>query len=131
MTFFSSSRGRTLALAVTCLLAACNDEDTCGAASLQLEVTPSTACLDLTATAGTSAGSYLIVGTNNCADPLIVQSPETHDGGASATFPAGAAVSIQLYDGEVFNQDAAVKTWQRTAGLGAETIIIKMTKAPC
>lgn len=124
------SRGRLLLLFAVLSLGGCSDDD-CGTSSLQLEVTPSQACLQLSATAGASSGSYQIVGTNNCADALVVHYPGTHDGGANETFPAGAQISIPLNDSEVINQDAAVKTWARNAVLGSETIMITMTKTPC
>jgi hypothetical protein len=130
MNVFTSSRGRRLTFAVLCSLGGC-DSDTCGAESLQLELTPSPACLQLSATVDTRAGYYKIVGTNTCAEPLVVHSPGTHDGGPNATFPAGGEVLIELSDSEVFNQSASVKTWQRNAVLGNETIVITMTKMPC
>ncbi len=98
---------------------------------LRLEVTPAQACLQLSATAGPSSGSYQIVGMNNCADPLVVDYSGTHDGGANMTFPAGSQIAIPLNDGEVFNQEAAVKTWERNAMLGTEALMITMTKTPC
>jgi len=66
------------------------------------EVTPAQACLKLTANAGATAGSYQIVGTNNCAEELVVHYPGTHDGAANTTFAPGATISIALDDSEVF-----------------------------
>jgi hypothetical protein len=117
---------------VLVLLGGCSDEgegEDCGASSLQLEVTPVQACLQLTATE--TAGAYQITGTNNCAEPLVVHYNGTHDGGANETFAAGAQISISLNDSEVFNQDTAIKTWTRNAVLGSEILVITMTKAPC
>ena len=126
------SPARWLCLVALFTLVGCDDNDNdCGTSSLQLELMPSPPCLQLSATADAQAGSYHIVGTNNCADPLVVHSPGTHDGGPNETFPAGAQISIPLNDSEVFNQDTAMKTWQRNAVLGNETIVITMTKAPC
>lgn len=132
MTLLIQSTVRLVALAALWSAAGCSDSDEdCGTSALQLELTPAPACLQLTATADTHAGSYKIVGTNNCTEPLVVHNPGTHDGGPNETFPAGAAVSIPLTDSEVFNQGTATKTWQRNAVLGNETIVITMTKAPC
>lgn len=130
MTLLTQSTVRLIALAAMVWGAGCSDED-CTTSSLQLELTPAPACLQLSATADTHAGSYKIVGTNNCTEPLVVHYPGTHDGGPNETFPAGAAVSIPLSDSEVINQDTASKTWQRNAVLGNETIVITMTKPPC
>jgi len=130
MKILSPWLGRLLILVALLSVGGCSDDD-CGTSSLGLEVTPSQACLQLSATAGTNSGSYQIVGTNNCADPLVVDYPGTHDGGANDTFPAGAQISIPLNDSEVVNQDTAVKTWERNAVLGSETIMITMTKTPC
>src|SRR5687768_4652185 len=123
-------RGRWVSLAALWSLGGCADDD-CRTSSLRLELTPVQPCLQLSAITDTQPGSYQIVGTNNCADPLVVHSPGTHDGGANYTFSAGSRVSIPLNDSEVFNQDTTVKTWQRNAVLGSETILITMTKAPC
>lgn len=130
MNVVTSSRERLLVLVALCSLAGCED-DTCSTQSLQLEISPAPACLQLSAASGTSPGSYQIVGTNACSEPLVVHSPATHDGGANETFPAGAQVVIPLDDSEVFNQDTAVKTWMRNAVLGTETIVITMTRQPC
>ena len=128
----TSSLQRFLLVAAICSLGGCDDEaDTCGAESLQLEITPAPACLQLSAMPGTSSGDYQIAGTNNCAEPLVVHYPWTHDGGANETFSAGAQVVIPLSDSEVFNQDTAVKTWTRNAVLGTETIVITLTQQPC
>ena len=130
MTLRIPSTLRFVALAAVWALAGCSDED-CGTSSLQLQLTPSPACLELSAMADAHAGSYKIVGTNNCTEPLVVHYPGTHDGGANETFPAGAAVSISLSDSEVVHQGTAAKTWQRNAVLGNETIVITMTRSPC
>lgn len=111
-------------------LGACSSDDECG--TLQLAVAPTQSCLQLSAKEGATSGSYEIVGTNNCAEPLVVHYNGTHDGGANTTFDAGASISISLDDSEVFNQDSATKTWTRNAVLGASTTItITMTKTPC
>jgi hypothetical protein len=127
-----SSRGRWLSLGALWLLGGCADHgDSCGSSSLQVETAPTLACLQLSAAVDPRPGYYQIVGTNNCTDPLVVHSPGTHDGGPNDTFAVGAQVLIVLNDSEVFNQDTAIKTWQRNAVLGSETIVIKVTKAPC
>ncbi len=130
MTILTSACRHLLALSVLLSVGGCEDDETCGNESLQVAIAPSKACLALSASLDTP-GSYKIVGTNSCADPLVVHSPGTHDGGPNETFPAGAEVLIRLNDSEVFNQGTAVKTWNRNAVLGTETIVFTMTKTPC
>jgi hypothetical protein len=120
-----------LAIAALWLFGGCADwfePDTCGPPLVRVELTPSPQCLQLSGTAGTGSGQ--IIGTNYCADPLIVQSLFTDDGGASTTFPAGAQVLIPLDEsGAVHN--GVMESWEVHAVLGTQTIVITMTKAPC
>jgi len=123
----------TSSVALLALFAGCGgDGDSCGVQSLQLEVTPAQACLQLSVLEDSEPDSYKIVGTNACTEPLVVHYPGTHDGGVNDTFAAGAEVLIHFDDSEVFNQGSATKTWMRNAVLGADTILmITLTKAPC